>query len=62
MHDQSQRSPHLTGLHNNVWTGAPIDKVTALIEGQLRFDKIEQFKMSLSAHEVFNAYKKTMSL
>ena len=28
------------------------------IEGQTRFDKMEQFKKSLTMHEVFHAYEK----
>ena len=32
------------------------------IEGQLRFDKIEQFNKSLSMHKVFYTYEKTLSL
>ena len=32
------------------------------IDGQLRFDEIEQFKKSLSMQELFHAYKKTLSL
>ena len=32
------------------------------IEGQLRFDEIEQFKKSLSMQEVFHAYEKDAEL
>ena len=28
------------------------------IEGQIRFDEIEQFKKSLTMHEVINAYER----
>ena len=32
------------------------------IEGQSRFDEIEQFKMSLSMHQAFHAYEKDTEL